>query len=93
MRISRGRRASTSDWSGVDAAPARRLAGDRERAEVLRGEATTACGLTLWTTCANKLDEAQELDPAGEGDPSVKKLRQALDSVRATPPPGANGGE
>ncbi|MDP9035523.1 MAG: hypothetical protein M3O50_12015, partial [Myxococcota bacterium] len=77
----------------VDASTAGLLASNRQRAGGLRQEATVACGLARWTTCANKLDEAQKLDPPGEGDPSVKKLRQALDSVRAPVPHGTKGGD
>jgi hypothetical protein len=60
---------------------------DHDRAESLRQEATKACALSLWTTCAAQLDEARKLDPAGESEPSVKKLREELDAAGTRAPP------
>jgi hypothetical protein len=42
-----------------------------ERASKLRDEAVAACAGALWGTCRDKLDEAQQLDPAGESDARV----------------------
>lgn len=49
-----------------------------ERAEKLRGEAEAACKGALWGLCAQKLDEAQKLDPAGESGALAQALREAV---------------
>lgn len=48
------------------------------RASSLREEATKACDERRWTECARSLDEARELDPSGESQERVVKLREAI---------------
>lgn len=52
--------------------------GSAQQATTLREQAFTACDAQLWTACADKLDEARRLDPAGEGQPRVTAARGAL---------------
>jgi hypothetical protein len=47
-------------------------------AEKLRAEAADACAQSQWKRCAEKLDEARSMDPAGEGDARVKRMRDAI---------------
>jgi hypothetical protein len=57
-----------------------------ERAGKLRAEAFGACDDGLWALCNGKLDEAQKLDPGGEGDPRVQAARKAAyDGTHANP--------
>jgi hypothetical protein len=49
-----------------------------EQAAPLREEATEACMQRQWKRCAEKLDEARLIDPAGESDPLVAELRAAI---------------
>jgi hypothetical protein len=53
-----------------------------DRAEPIRGDAYAACEMRLWDRCEAKLNEARELDPAGEAQPRVLTVRQLLDRVR-----------
>ncbi len=48
----------------------------RERAWKLREEGLASCRASLWTTCLEKLDQAKDLDPAGETDPRIAKARK-----------------
>jgi hypothetical protein len=48
-----------------------------ERAGTLRTDAFGACDDGYWALCNDKLDEAQKLDPGGEGDPRVQAARKA----------------
>ncbi|MGO9834865.1 MAG: hypothetical protein ACLP1X_11660 [Polyangiaceae bacterium] len=50
----------------------------QERAAALRQEAFGACGDRLWAKCERKLDEAKQLDPAGENDLQVQGARNAV---------------
>jgi hypothetical protein len=67
----------------ADAAPRDPEAQRREAAR-LRAEASDACARSQWTRCEENLDQARALDPAGEADPSVARLR---DAVRAAARP------
>jgi hypothetical protein len=49
-----------------------------ERAPKLRDDAEAACREGDWRKCENKLNHAQRLDPSGENDPHVQKLRADL---------------
>jgi hypothetical protein len=44
----------------------------------LRKEAFAACDARRWDECARRLDEAKELDPAGESDDRVVAARKAI---------------
>jgi hypothetical protein len=44
----------------------------------LRKEAFAACDARRWDECTRKLDEAKELDPAGESDERVVAARKAI---------------
>ena len=50
----------------------------RELAEKLRDEADEACAKKLYGLCGDKLDDAQKLDPAGETDERVKRIRAVI---------------
>jgi hypothetical protein len=50
-------------------------------ARALREEALEACDQARWDACKAKLDEARELDPAGEEDPRVQKARRAIEAA------------
>jgi hypothetical protein len=49
-----------------------------QRAASLRGAAFAACDAHRWDECAQKLDAAAVLDPAGESDPHVASTRRAI---------------
>lgn len=50
-------------------------------AAVLRADAYEACGRAQWATCARELDEARDLDPAGEETPEVRAARKRVADV------------
>jgi hypothetical protein len=60
-----------------------------QRAAALRVSANAACEQQRLVECERALDEAQALDPAGEGSAEVRTLRRALDDARSksAPPP------
>jgi hypothetical protein len=58
---------------GADAAPP--PPSELVRAEALRDEAERACQRRLWGTCESRLDEASALDPAGEHQARVVRMR------------------
>jgi hypothetical protein len=63
-----------------------RVVSAPERAGKLRTDAFGACDEGYWALCDGKLDEAQKLDPAGEGDPRVQAARKAAyDGTHAKP--------
>ena len=49
-----------------------------EQARRLREDGLVACGAQDWTACGTKLDEAKQLDPAGESDPRVIEARRIM---------------
>jgi hypothetical protein len=49
-----------------------------KHAAKLRAEAATACSKKAWTECEQKLNEARDIDPAGESDPPVVEERKAI---------------
>jgi hypothetical protein len=49
-----------------------------ERAIRLREEAFMACGKRRWAECEIRLDEAKQLDPAGDTNPRVLAARHAI---------------
>jgi hypothetical protein len=58
----------------------------RELAERARDEADQACAARLLGTCRDKLDEARRLDPAGEAEERVQRLREVLGNTTKPPP-------
>jgi hypothetical protein len=52
----------------------------QERAAKMRQDAFAACEQVMYETCGRKLDEARELDPAGEADPRVMAARQDIEA-------------
>jgi hypothetical protein len=58
-----------------------------ELAEKARDEAEKACAGGLWGRCNTRLDQARELDPAGESQPRVVGLRKAIVDGTTPPPP------
>jgi hypothetical protein len=64
----------------------------RGRAQKLRDEADEACERKLWGACEARLDEANKLDPAGETQERVQRMRKMVDdAARATPVPDRKG--
>jgi hypothetical protein len=58
------------------------------RAAQLRDDAAEHCGQQRWMDCAQSLDEARNLDPAGESQERVVRMRQAIAlSERPLKPP------
>ncbi len=54
----------------------------------LRRDAEEASHAALWASCLAKLDEARQLDPAGDAEPAVRALRaRALTELAPVPPP------
>src|SRR5262249_47188051 len=59
-----------------------------ERARALRGHAFERCDASDWQACLDLLDEAKELDPAGDTAPDVTNARQrAHDALSPSPAP------
>jgi hypothetical protein len=58
-----------------------------ERAAPIRQQAFAACGAALWSTCEAKLDEARQIDPAGESAPPVVAARTAIADAAKSPIP------
>ena len=50
----------------------------KQEAEGEREWAEESCGEKDWTTCKHHLDEAATLDPDGESEPRVLRMRQEL---------------
>jgi hypothetical protein len=48
-----------------------------ERAAALRRVALGACAEQRWQPCLEGLDDARRIDPAGEGDPTVRIARES----------------
>ena len=57
-------------------------------ARQLRKETQTACNLGQWGTCEDTLDEAEQLDPAGEAEGDVQALRADIDEWTHLPDGG-----
>jgi DNA-directed RNA polymerase specialized sigma24 family protein len=56
---------------------------DQERADVQRGEAMHDCRDGDWDMCLMHLDEARQLDPAGDTTPEVQTIRaMATDAIQ-----------
>ncbi|HEY4014542.1 MAG TPA: hypothetical protein VGM06_14470 [Polyangiaceae bacterium] len=47
------------------------------RAASLRRAATAACKAKRWSMCRARLDEAAQIDPAGDKDPAVEEMRRS----------------
>jgi hypothetical protein len=54
-----------------------------ERAASIREDAYTACQQERWQECKEKLDDAKRVDPAGDTQPRVVKVRQAIENAQA----------
>jgi hypothetical protein len=63
--------------------PVTRPPTDKEEAEGERELAEGSCGENDWTSCKHYLDEAATLDPNGESEPRVQRMRQELAVVMA----------
>jgi len=61
-----------------------------EKAQGLREEAREACGAGQWDRCEDRLDEAKQLDPAGEDNPLIQSLRRKAQGARH-PEPAPHG--
>ncbi len=57
----------------------------QEIAAQLRHDAAGLCAQGAWAACSDKLDEAGRLDPAGESDPEVQRLRTDIGRVLHPP--------
>jgi hypothetical protein len=49
-----------------------------QQAQKLRRDAVTACAQGLFAACEGNLNEARELDPAGESEPVVQQARKSV---------------
>lgn len=80
-------RGPTLPIAQIDAAPEPPAA--LVRAEALRDEAERACSQSLWGACRQRLDDAMTLDPAGERQPRVVRMRGDIAAARPdlTPEP------
>jgi hypothetical protein len=88
----RGGGAATADE------PRRADKADREesreaRAARLRSEAAAACGALDWRKCENKLEHARRIDPSGESDRAVQRLREELRAANPGSPEPATRSE
>jgi hypothetical protein len=79
-------RGPTLPIAQIDAAPEPPAA--LVRAEALRDEAERACSQSLWGACQQRLDDAMALDPGGEGQPRVLRMRGAIAAARPDLAPG-----
>jgi hypothetical protein len=49
-----------------------------QQAEVARVDAAKTCDQGQWLSCRDKLDQARDLDPAGDTAPSVQEMRSRI---------------
>jgi hypothetical protein len=56
----------------------------RARAEKLRDEADERCARKLWGACEARLDEAMKLDPGGESEERVRRMRDIVENAART---------
>ena len=56
-----------------------RLVTREERARALRKEGMEACAAERWEVCLARLDEAGEMDPAGDAEEAVQAARARAD--------------
>jgi hypothetical protein len=56
---------------------------DRDLAEVGRDIAEARCTLKDWATCKANLDDAAKIDPDGESEPRVQKMRGEIAAAMA----------
>jgi hypothetical protein len=52
-----------------------------ERAAALRSDAEAACEQAKWRACLDRLDEADQLDPAGARETPVQTLRKKAEDA------------
>lgn len=57
-----------------------------ELAEKMRDEAEKGCANREWGTCTDRLNDAKKLDPAGESEDRVKRLRETIHENTTSPP-------
>jgi hypothetical protein len=62
----------------------------QQKAWAIRADAITACDARRWVACTQKLDEAMQLDPAGESDPRVVAARREVAEGMPVPWPTAS---
>ncbi|HXN32254.1 MAG TPA: hypothetical protein VN894_10350 [Polyangiaceae bacterium] len=61
-------------------------ATDLAAADLLRRQATAACGAKQWSLCLADLDKARAADPGGDDAPVVKSLRdKAIAGIEQKP--------
>jgi len=72
-------------WRGPQVPPPAPTPGPRQpppteiaRAQELRENAQRACDDLAWTACERQLDEARQLDPAGEVGDAVRAMREQI---------------
>jgi hypothetical protein len=58
----------------------------RDTAAWLRDDAQIDCDAERWEPCRRRLDEAAGIDPSGEGEPRVVKMREAIAAGLAAVP-------
>lgn len=64
----------------------------RDRAETLRADARDLSDHGQWKACLDRLDEARALDPAGDDDPDVQRLRHDVRArLESAPAPSSSG--
>ncbi len=54
--------------------------GRHEHAVKLRAKASAECAASRWPACLGDLNQARDLDPAGEQDDSIRALRRAAEA-------------
>jgi len=55
------------------------------RAAALRADARKSCNAHRWPRCVDELDDAKELDPAGDDTPEIREMRRAAAEGMAHP--------
>lgn len=60
---------------------------ERPTAKMRRDEAFSACTNGLYSRCADLLDQAEQLDPAGESEPRVVEARAKIAAAQHPPTP------
>lgn len=70
----------------TDMPPRLREMPDSDRAAIYRERAADECGRQNWDACANDLELASVLDPAGNQLPEVTAMRNLLNTYMSTKP-------
>jgi RNA polymerase sigma factor (sigma-70 family) len=61
------------------------------RAAALRSKAASECGALQWRACLKSLDDARGIDPAGDAEPRVQRLRHDAEAGLAREQPREQG--